>query len=105
MKLTKSQLNTASFLGRMILIEASEAGSGKVRMYRCTCECTPDKVYDAPSAHKAMAFVIKHKGHVTRVEHSVKSEDVIADEAAAYEEQKVEAGQARWAETGSSMPY
>lgn len=69
MQLSKSQINTAGFLGRMTLIEASEAGSGVIRKYKCTCDCTPGKVYEAPSAQKALAFVIKHCGHTTRVDH------------------------------------
>jgi hypothetical protein len=99
MKLTKSQLNTAGFLGRMILVQANDEPTVR-RLFTCTCECSPGKVFTTESAIKAMMFVKKHVGHKTRVEH-----EKCVDDPAAYEEQKTEADLARWSETGVSIPY
>lgn len=68
MNLTKIQLNQASFLGRMALIQHSEKSTGRVRKFTCTCEdCGASLTVD--TAGKAMAFLMAHMGHKTRIDH------------------------------------
>ena len=68
MNLTKVQLNQASFIGRMVLIEHSEKSTGKVRTYTCKCEdCGVTEAIEG--AGRAMGFLMTHMGHKTRIDH------------------------------------